>query len=130
MLDLADRRQASTTSIALVARACQRRLTTPFLLGETMELPREAALAGRDQRALGDVAAGAHSPLEYRYVRDVERAHGLPAADRQARADQAVTVSSATRSTAGTGWSWSLTDGPITPMSSAGAISAATMRRL
>jgi hypothetical protein len=34
------------------------------------------------------VAGGAHSLLEYRYVRDVERAHGLPAAQRQARADE------------------------------------------
>jgi hypothetical protein len=39
-------------------------------------------------QALGDVAAGAHSPLEFRYVRDVERAHGLPEPDRQARAAQ------------------------------------------
>ena len=34
---------------------------------------------------LGDVSAGAHSPLEVRYVRDVERAHRLPTAIRQAR---------------------------------------------
>ena len=34
---------------------------------------------------LGDVSAGAHSPLEVRYLRDVERAHGLPKAIRQAR---------------------------------------------
>jgi very-short-patch-repair endonuclease len=29
-----------------------------------------------------------HSALEYRYLRDVERAHGLPTAERQARAAQ------------------------------------------
>jgi very-short-patch-repair endonuclease len=33
--------------------------------------------------ALADVAAGAHSPLELRYLRDVERAHGLPSGSRQ-----------------------------------------------
>lgn len=33
---------------------------------------------------LGDVAAGAHSPLEMRYLRAVERPHGLPVAVRQA----------------------------------------------
>jgi hypothetical protein len=35
--------------------------------------------------ALDDVADGVMFPLELRYVRDVERAHGLPAARRQAR---------------------------------------------
>lgn len=34
-------------------------------------------------RALGDVRAGAHSLLELRYVRNVERAHGLPSDTRQ-----------------------------------------------
>jgi very-short-patch-repair endonuclease len=32
-----------------------------------------------------DGADGVHSLLEYRYVRDVEQAHGLPTAERQAR---------------------------------------------
>jgi hypothetical protein len=35
--------------------------------------------------ALGIIADGVHSNLEFRYVRDVERAHGLPAAKRQAK---------------------------------------------
>ena len=35
--------------------------------------------------ALDDVAGGLTFPLELRYVRDVERAHGLPVARRQAR---------------------------------------------
>jgi hypothetical protein len=39
--------------------------------------------------ALTDVADGIMSPLELRYVRDVERAHGLPTAERQARRDLA-----------------------------------------
>jgi hypothetical protein len=86
VLDLAQTATSFDDVVALLARACQRRLTTPFLLSETME--RRAKLRWRAEisRALGDVGAGAHSPLEYRYVRDVERAHGLPAADRQARA--------------------------------------------
>jgi very-short-patch-repair endonuclease len=33
--------------------------------------------------ALSDIADGVMSPLEHRYVDDVERAHGLPAAKRQ-----------------------------------------------
>ena len=35
--------------------------------------------------SLGDVEQGVRSNLEYRYVRDVERAHGLPRAERQVR---------------------------------------------
>lgn len=35
--------------------------------------------------ALADVGDGAQSNLELRYVRNVERAHGLPAAQRQAK---------------------------------------------
>jgi hypothetical protein len=37
--------------------------------------------------ALTDVKDGVMSPLERRYVQDVERAHGLPAGRRQARRD-------------------------------------------
>jgi hypothetical protein len=68
-----------------LSRAVGRRLTTPALL--------RAALAERPKVrrrpdllvALSDISEGAHSLLERRYVRDVERAHGLPAADRQVR---------------------------------------------
>ena len=88
VLDLADAATSFDDVIALVAKACQRRLITSFLLGETMRLRAKQRWRAEISEALGDVAAGAHSPLEYRYVRDVERAHGLPAADRQARADQ------------------------------------------
>jgi hypothetical protein len=34
---------------------------------------------------IGVVAGGSHFPLEFRYDRDVERAHGLPAASRQVK---------------------------------------------
>lgn len=37
------------------------------------------------REVLGDVSEGAQSPLEVRYLRDVERAHRLPRAIRQAR---------------------------------------------
>ena len=44
-------------------------------------------LRWRDQldEIIGTVAEGSHFPLEYRYDHDVERAHGLPAATRQAK---------------------------------------------
>jgi very-short-patch-repair endonuclease len=43
------------------------------------------ALARRNRRRPGGHRRWRHSNLEYRYVRDVERAHGLPKAKRQAR---------------------------------------------
>jgi hypothetical protein len=88
VLDLADAADSFDDVVALLARACQRGLTTRFLLTESLR--RRARLRWRAEitSALKDVADGAHSLLEYRYVRDVERAHGLPAAQRQARADQ------------------------------------------
>jgi very-short-patch-repair endonuclease len=87
VLDLAQVATSFDDVIALLARACQRRLVTPFLLSETMQLRARQRWRAEIAQALGDVAAGVHSPLEYRYVRDVERAHGLPEAKRQARAD-------------------------------------------
>jgi len=53
-----------------------------------------AELAGRSRvpnrellrQVLGDATSGAHSALERRYLVDVERAHGLPAAIRQSHA--------------------------------------------
>jgi hypothetical protein len=40
---------------------------------------------GQVDEIIERVAAGSHFPLEFRYERDVEQAHGLPAATRQAR---------------------------------------------
>jgi hypothetical protein len=45
---------------------------------------------GEFARALGDISGGAHSPLERRYIRDVERPHGLPPARRQVRTARGV----------------------------------------
>jgi very-short-patch-repair endonuclease len=86
VLDLAQAATSFDDVIALLARACQRRLITPFLLSDTIRMRAKQRWRAEIAQALCDVAAGVHSPLEYRYVRDVERAHGLPTADRQARA--------------------------------------------
>jgi hypothetical protein len=62
----------------------------------TVEMIRTALAARKKMRwrpwlaeALDDVAEGVMFPLERRYIRDVERAHGLPAARRQARRELA-----------------------------------------
>lgn len=86
VLDLAQAATSFDDVIALLARASQRHLVTPYQLSDTMQLRGRLRWRAEIAHALGDVAAGVHSPLEYRYVRDVERAHGLPEANRQARA--------------------------------------------
>jgi hypothetical protein len=88
VLDLAQDAASFDEVISLLARACQRRRTTPFLLGETLGQRTRMRWRAEIRLALLDVAEGVHSPLEYRYLRDVERAHGLPRPDRQAHAIQ------------------------------------------
>jgi hypothetical protein len=72
-------------AVALLSDAVHQGLTTAERLVETIaDLPRlrqRALLAD----VLTDVAAGTRSVLERRYLRDVERAHGLPAGQRQLR---------------------------------------------
>ncbi|SFB34591.1 hypothetical protein SAMN05192575_10847 [Nocardioides alpinus] len=72
-------------AIALLSDAVHQGLTTPTRLLEVIarlpRLPRRAMLA----EVLADVSAGTRSVLEQRYLRDVERAHGLPEGERQLR---------------------------------------------
>jgi very-short-patch-repair endonuclease len=91
VLDLADLERTAEDAVAWPIRACQRRLTTPdriiAALGE-----RSRARWRRDVAdAIPDIRAGAQSPLELRYVRDVERRHGLPRGERQVRVTRGVT---------------------------------------
>jgi hypothetical protein len=65
-------------------QACGSRLTTAGLLRAAFGPRRKLRYRAELQAALTDIADGAHSPLEYRYIRGVERPHGLPAARRQA----------------------------------------------
>jgi predicted transcriptional regulator of viral defense system len=85
VLDLAQLARSFDDACGWITRACGRRLTTEEKL--------RAALASRKKMRwrteLDDVLAaagdGIHSVLEYRYVRDVERAHGLPRSGHQVR---------------------------------------------
>ena len=84
VLDLADVSPTAEDAVAWAIKACERRLSTPDRI--------TAALAGRNRArwrrdltdAITEVTIGVHSPLELRYLRDVERRHGLPRGDRQA----------------------------------------------
>ena len=72
-------------AVGWVTSALGRRLTTQYKLREAMQarsrLPRRGVLA----ELLSPDSAGIHSVLEYRYVRYVERPHGLVGAKRQVR---------------------------------------------
>ena len=71
--------------IACVTSAFGRKLTTKErLLQEVGTRPRLRWRAEIDE-IIAAGAGGAHSVIEYRYDRDVERAHGLPPAAKQAR---------------------------------------------
>ena len=85
VLDLAGREVSFEAAFAIASAACQRRLTTAARLRRAMDARAMLRWRAELTAALADVGAGVHSLLEYRYVRFVERPHGLPAAVRQAQ---------------------------------------------
>jgi hypothetical protein len=85
VLDLAAAAPTSDAAIAWITTACGRRLTTPRRLVEAMAHRKRMRRRGLLVRVLDDTAAGTHSVLERRYLRDVERGHRLPRGRRQAR---------------------------------------------
>ncbi len=85
IIDLVAAADSRDDVVAWISRGIARNLVTKA------ELDAAVAARGRlrwhDQldEIIGTVAGGSHFPLEYRYDHDVERAHGLPAALRQAK---------------------------------------------
>ncbi len=86
VLDLCD---ATTPfrAVGLVTDAVGARRTNAAQLRAALDERRRARHRRLLTEVLEDVALGAESPLELRYLRDVERAHGLPSGDRQHRSD-------------------------------------------
>ena len=82
VLDMAERGDADD-AIAWVSKACQRRRTTTARVAAALDQRTRHRWRALLVDALGDVAGGVESVLEYRYVPRVERAHGLPQARRQ-----------------------------------------------
>ncbi|ANH40267.1 hypothetical protein I601_3869 [Nocardioides dokdonensis FR1436] len=86
VLTVASSARDDDRAVAVLADACQLGRTTPDRLSAALasmtRLPRRRLLVD----VVADVAAGTMSPLERRYLRDVERAHALPPAQRQVRA--------------------------------------------
>jgi hypothetical protein len=83
LVRVASAASSDDAAVAVLADGCQSRRTTAERLARelrfTPRLPRRRLLLA----ILDDVATGAFSVLERRYLLDVERAHGLPKARRQ-----------------------------------------------
>lgn len=82
VLDLCDEGSAGE-AVDVVTRAVQSRRTTPGQLRYALRQRQRARHRRLLNDLLADAANGAETPLELRYLRDVERPHGLPRADRQ-----------------------------------------------
>lgn len=85
-VDVAARARSDYDALSVLAEACRERRTTPQRLTETLaartRLRRRAWLCA----VLADLDAGTTSVLEQGYRTGIERAHGLPRAERQVRA--------------------------------------------
>ena len=89
VLDLVAASASFDDAYAWLSRATGRRLVSAGMIKEAMAARKRMRWREWLTDALDDVADGVMFPLELRYVRDVERAHGLPAARRQARRELA-----------------------------------------
>jgi hypothetical protein len=75
-------------ALSIVARAVQKELVTPRVLLQEMTARGGHRYSKVLRAGLADVGEGAQSGAEVLYIRDVERAHGLPVATRQTPSDQ------------------------------------------
>jgi Transcriptional regulator, AbiEi antitoxin len=85
VLDLIATSPSFSDAYSWVSRATSRRLATTAMLREAMKARSRIRWRAWLTDALAEASDGVFSPLELRYARDVERAHGLPEAQRQAR---------------------------------------------
>jgi hypothetical protein len=88
VLDLIQAAPSFDDAYAWICKAIGRRRTTADRIRQAMDARKKMRWRREVMLALGDAGDGALSVLEYRYVRRVERPHGLPAARRQARIRQ------------------------------------------
>jgi hypothetical protein len=84
-IDLAQSAACLDDACGWLCRAAGRRLTTASRLRSALDARAKVRWRGDLEIVLAEIGSGAHSLLEHRYIRDVERPHGLPPATRQAR---------------------------------------------
>jgi predicted transcriptional regulator of viral defense system len=85
VLDLAQLAWTFDDACGWLTQACGRRLTTAAKLEQAQQLRKKMRWRHQLEDVLKAAADGIHSALEYRYLRDVERAHGLPRSRHQVR---------------------------------------------
>jgi Transcriptional regulator, AbiEi antitoxin len=85
VFDLIELAGNSDDACGWITRAVGRRLTTAERLIETLKLRKKMRWRTTLEDMLAAAGDGIHSVLEYRYLRDVERAHGLPRSRHQVR---------------------------------------------
>ncbi len=85
VLDLVEDAKTVEDAFGWICRATGKGLTNADRLRSEIAQRDNLRWRGPILEALEDVGRGVRSNLEYRYVRDVERAHGLPRAGRQVR---------------------------------------------
>lgn len=85
VIDLTQTAAVLDDACGWLCRAVGRRLTTADRLRAALDVRLKVRWRADLTAALADAGSGAHSLLEHRYIRDVERPHGLPAATRQVR---------------------------------------------
>jgi hypothetical protein len=85
VLDLVESARDLDEAYGWLSRAVARNKVQPGMLTAALEARKKVRRKAWLVDALTDVSDGVHFPLEHRWVRDVERAHGLPRATRQAR---------------------------------------------
>jgi very-short-patch-repair endonuclease len=83
VVDLIQSCSRLSDALGWITRACGRRLTRPERIALVIDARKKVRWRADLLAAVTDVGAGAQSPLELRYLRNVERAHGLPRACRQ-----------------------------------------------
>jgi very-short-patch-repair endonuclease len=89
VIDLTQTAADLDRAVGWITRARAQRLTTGERLLAAIQARQRVRWRAELTEAFVDVAAGCHSLLERRYLRDVEQAHGLPAGVRQHRRSRA-----------------------------------------
>jgi predicted transcriptional regulator of viral defense system len=85
VIDLVEAARSFEDACDWLYRACGGRLTTPQRLLQAIESRKKIGWRDDMRAVLSDIGDGALSGLERRYLNGVERSHGLPRAERQAR---------------------------------------------
>jgi hypothetical protein len=85
VLDLVHLSPGFDDACGWITKACAKRLTTQEKLRAALAMRKKMRWRAELDDVLGAAGSGIHSVLEYRYLRDVERAHGLPRSRHQVR---------------------------------------------